>query len=49
MLRLQEAAEILDLAMEGLGHGLVVDVREQCQAGGLVVGDSWCGSSCGGV
>ena len=37
MLRLWEAAEVLGQSTEGLGQGLVVDVREQCQTGGLVV------------
>ena len=41
MLRLREAAEILDLSTEGLGQSLVVDVREQYQTGGLIVGGSW--------
>ena len=41
MLRLWEAAEILDLSMEGLRQCLVVDVGEQCQAGSLIVGSNW--------
>ena len=46
VLRLWEAAEILGQSTEGLGHGLVIDVREQCQTGGLVVSCSWY-RSCG--